>query len=191
MIIVILQVVSNSPSTSNWTILAAIAASISAISAFRSSLIAKRSLQFASKNYQDRQSNFSIYLIEGYRLTNKDHVKVLLFHITISNKSDSKSSFKSNLQIEYVREDNLVARVIIPHNDDLKKHISRDISVFPNDIRVEEKGMQSKWLIFEQPINAFQEFRIEKYSIKLTDALGDTEISDVFIIKEINNETKN
>lgn len=188
----LLQATTNpGPPVSNWAILAAIAAIISAISAFKSSRIAKKALKLAGQNYQDRQSNFALYLIDGFRWTSEENRKFLLFHISIINKSDSKSSFKSELEIEYIRTDQLVARAIVPHDEQLNKLIlPKSLSVFSNDIRVEEKGMQSKWLIFEQPKNVFKEFRIEKYSIQITDTQGRTESAQSFILKELNNGDK-
>jgi hypothetical protein len=59
------------PTVSVWTLLAAIAATISAISAFRSSRFAKRELAHAGQTYQDRQANFTLYLFDGYRWTTK------------------------------------------------------------------------------------------------------------------------
>lgn len=178
------------PSVSMWTILAALAAVLSAISAFRSSRFAKRALAITGQTYKDRQANFTLYLIDGFRWTFKgdDKRKFLLFHITISNKSDSKSSFKAELEIEYIREDYSVARVIMTHDENLQKLISnKSLSVFPNDIRIEEKGMQSKWLIFDQPTTVFKEHRIEKYSIKIIDTQGNSQTVDSIILKELNN----
>jgi hypothetical protein len=174
---------------SMWTILAAFAAVLSAISAFRSSRIAKRALSITRQTYQDRQANFTLYLIDGFRWTSKenDKRKFLLFHITISNKSDSKSSYRAEVEIEYIREDNSVARVIMTHNEDLQKLIlNKSLTIFSNDIRIDEKGMQSKWLIFDQPAAVFQLHRIEKYSIKITDTQGNSQTVDSILLKELN-----
>lgn len=189
-LIIFLQVTaqSNQPTVSMWTVLAAIAAAISAFSAFRSRGYAKKSYELAMRNYSDRQANFGLYLIDSYRWKSKGDPKrkLLLFHITISNKSDSKSSYKAELEIEYIRTDQSVARAILPHNESHLKLIhQKDLTSFPNDIRIEEKGMQSKWLIFEQPTNAFNGYRIEKYSIVVTDTQGNTQAAESAIIKEL------
>ena len=172
-----------------WTIIAAIAAAVSAFSAFKSRGFAKRSYELAMQIYSDRQSNFSLNLINSYRWKSKDKRKFLLFHITINNKSDSKSSFRAEIVIEYLRNDQSVARVITPHNENLKDNLpQKDLSVFSNDIRVEEKGMQSKWLIFEQPTTVFNEYKIEKYSIKLTDTAGNSQSTDCYMLKDFIDE---
>jgi len=182
---------SSQPTVTIWTVIAVIAALISAFSAFKSRGYARRAFNLAQQNYNDRQANFSLYLIDAFRWTTKTKPKqrYLLFHITIFNKSDSKSSFKAELEIEYLRNDNSVARAIIPHDEKHHKEIpQKDISAFSNDIRIEEKGMQSKWMIFEQPQNAFIDYRIEKYSVKVTDTQGNNQITGCSIIKELTND---
>jgi hypothetical protein len=176
-----------------WVVLAAIAAVVSAYSAFKSRGFAKKSYKLAMQNYSDKQANFSLYLIDSYRWTSKDESKrkFLLFNITISNKSDTKNSFKADLEIEYVRTDESVARVITPHNENLKENLAQiNLSMFSNDIRVEEKGMQSKWLVFEQPTSVFKEFKIEKYSIKVIDTAGNLQTTDCYMLKDLINENK-
>jgi hypothetical protein len=179
------------PSVSWWTVLAALAATISAISAFRSSRFAKRAISLAGQTYEDRQANFSLYLIDNYRWTFKkdSKKKFLLFHISITNKSDSKSSFKAELEIEYIRDDNSVARAIIPHDENHQINIkNKSLTMFSNEIRIEERGLQSKWLIFEQPTTVFNEYRIEKYTIRIIDTHGILKTANSFILKELNNE---
>lgn len=190
---ILLQITTQTPQSNVtiWTVIAAIAALISAFSAFKSRGYAKRAFHLAQQNYNDRQANFSLYLIDAYRWTIKTKQKhrYLLFHITIFNKSDSKSSFKAELEIEYLRSDNSVARAIISHDDKHKKEIPhKEISAFSNDIRIDEKGMQSKWIIFEQPQNAFTDYRIEKYTIKVTDTQGNNQTTECSIIKELTND---
>lgn len=182
---------SNITSASIWTIIAGICAIISAYSAYRSRGFAKRNYELASKSYSDRQSNFDLYLVDSYRWVsdNAEKKKFLLFHITIHNKSDSKNSFKGELEIEYLRNDNSISRVIVSHNESYLPEIPQNnISSFPNDIRIEEKAMQSKWLIFEQPTNLFKGYRIEKYEIKVSDIQGNIKSVESALIKELSNE---
>lgn len=191
-IIILQQTITHTtqPIVTVWTIIAAIAASISAYSAYKSRGFAKKSYELAMQNYSDRQANFSLYLIDSFRWIQKNETKrkFLLFHITIFNKSDSKSSYKADLEIEYLRSDHSIARAIIPHEEKHQTEISQNnISSFSNDIRIEEKGMQSKWLIFEQPINAFKDYRIEKYTIKITDTQGNNQTVNCSLIKELTN----
>lgn len=193
--IIILQATTQSTQTSVtiWTIIAALAACVSAFSAFKSRGFARRSYELAKQNYADRQANFSLYLVDSFRCTIKTEQKrkFLLFHITINNKSDSKSSFHADLEVEYIKNDQSVARVITPHNENLKDNLPQvNLSVFSNDIRVEEKGMQSKWMIFEQPTSVFTEYKIERYTIKVHDTLGNYQSTECYMLKEFIDENK-
>ncbi len=181
------------PTVSIWAIVAAIAAIISAFSAFKSRGYARRSYALAQKNYNDKQANFSLHLIDSYRFSDKKTTsRFLLFHTTILNKSDSKNSFRAELEIRYIREDDSTVSVIVSHDETLKNRISKnEISIFPNDIRIEERGMQSKWLVFEQHLNPFKQYRIEKYIIKVIDIQGNKESAESSFIKESYNEEGN
>jgi hypothetical protein len=194
---IILQVtVDNSDSMDNnnlWTILATIGAIASAIYAYRSNVISTKALDLATREYNDRQSNFTLYLIHGYRWTTKDGSKrkFLLFHITLKNKSENKNSFKADLEIEYIRIDKSVARVKIPHDMGLISLIpQKELTVFNNDIRIEERAIESKWLVFEQPKDVFKEYRLEKYTIRFTDPTGKFETTESVLLKELNNESE-
>ena len=171
-----------------WTIVSAIAAVLSALYAFRSNLIAKKALAISQKEYANKQADFDLYVINSYRWTldKEPKRKFLLFTITIKNKSETASSFVANLEIEYINTDNVVSRIILEHNPDLVKEMPKnEITPFPKDLRVEGKGIESKWFIFEQPIDVFRGQRIEKYSIKTTDTHGNFSTAEVVIIKEL------
>ena len=176
-----------------WTTLTGIAALFSVIFAYRSNRISNKALIIAQQSYQDKQANFNLYLIDGYRWAEKvkGNRKFLFFHCTINNKSENKSSYKAILEIEYIRNDNTVSRLIIEHNPSLKASIPHQtLTVFPLDIRIDEKGMESKWLLFEQPENVLKGSKIEKYTIRISDTLGNSESTDCFIIKEMQNENE-
>lgn len=190
---IILQTVpqNNQQTVTIWSIIASIAAVVSAFSAFKSRGYAKKSFTLASQIYKDRQSNFNLYLVNAYRYVSKAEPKrkFLLFHITLNNKSDSKSSFRADLEIEYIKPDQTVARVIVPHDENHNKLISiKEITLFTNDIRIEEKAMQTKWLIFEQPTTVFVDHKIEKYTVKASDTHGNTESVESVMMKELNYE---
>lgn len=170
-----------------WTIFASIAAIVSSISAYRNS-------KFAQKNYVDKQSNFSLYIIKSFRWSSviDSKQKFLLFNVEISNKSESKNSYKSELEIEYFRKNESRGKLKLPHNESLSKNIIKpELIFFPNEIRVDERGIQSKWLIFEQPQGFFKKNRILEYSIELTDTHGKTKIARILIMNEINENFPN
>lgn len=174
-----------------WTIISSLAAVLSAIYAYNSNQTSKKALKYAKKSYQDKQANFYLYLIDCFRWSLKDGKKnkLLLFHCTINNKSENKSSYKVTLELEYIRDDNSVSRVIIEHDSNLLEQIpNNSLTSFANDIRIEEKGMESKWLVFEQPEIIRKEYRIEKYSVTITDIEGNSENIDCYMLKDIRYE---
>src|SRR6218665_1573147 len=67
------------------------------------SIISKKALKINSNQYQNKLSNFDCYLIDNYSLKIEDE-RILLFHVTLSNKSESKNSFYASLHIEYLNE---------------------------------------------------------------------------------------
>lgn len=186
---IILQDIVNTETTQNteiWAIVAAIAASISLFIALRANNLSRRSFEISKQAYSDKLSNFDIHLNNSQRtkVGNKD--KYLLFNITIRNQSDSKSSYNANLVIEYVRANETVGRVRVKHSIDYKDLLPVDITSFENDIRIEEKKMETDWLIFKQPLNLSDEYQISKYTILLTDISGEFEKVETYIMKEIN-----
>jgi hypothetical protein len=170
-------------------IISALAAVISAFSAYRSNRIAKIALNLSTKQYSDSQPYFSLYYNEGVRyIVHKEKVSksLLLFHITIRNKSSFRNSFKAGLEIEFLRNDDTFAKVLTEHNPKLLELFkSSDLTVFPLDIELEAKSISTKWLIFEQPELLGKTHRIEKYEITLADMNENKSIIEAVLIKNI------
>ena len=173
----------------NIAIISLIIAGISVLFAIRSSSIAKKALNLARTQYDDKQPDFDLYYNKGLRFIakSKDSVKkILLFHMTISNKSEFRNSFKSELEIEYLRDDDSLARLLIEHNPLLKEYLKNDdMSLFPFDIELEAKSTTTKWLIFEQPSFLDNNHRIENFVIKLTDLAGNKSSIEAVLIKDV------
>ncbi len=184
---IILETTTNSTPVSVWAIISALAACVSAFSAFMSRRYAGRSYKLAAKTYEDRQANFDLYLVDSYRWNTNSlpKRKFLLFHITIKNKSDSKSSYKATLDILFSNSDQSTATIVIQHDESHKNAVlNKEISAFTNDIRIEERAMQSKWLIFEQPSDVFIGYKVEKYFVIITDIHGNSKKIESVIIKD-------
>ena len=65
----------------------------------------------------------------------------------------------------------------------------KELKIFDDDIRVDEKSSQSKWLIFEQPVAFFEQYKIDKYVIRVRDVNDVDKEVEVVLIKEIKDET--
>lgn len=171
-----------------WTVISALAAVLSALYAYRSNRIANKALAISQKEFASKQADFDLYVINSYRWTldKEPKRKFLLFNITVKNKSETPSSFIANLEIEYLNSDNAVSRIILEHDPELLKQLPKnEITPFPKDLRIDGKGIESKWFLFEQPTDIFKGHRIEKYLIKTTDTHGNFSTAEIFIIKEL------
>ena len=173
-------------------IIASITAVIIVVLTFKSLLISKKTQSISQKQYDDKQSNFSIYIINSYRYHVQDDLqkKILLFHCTINNRSENKNTYRAFLEIKYIRHDNTNTKIIIEHNPEIRKLIPQEIfSVFPVDIRMEEKAMESKWLLFIQPFEAVKFYRIDKFTVSIKDASDNVSHFEEYIIKDLKIET--
>jgi len=105
-------------SDNTLAIISLIVAGVAALIAFRGSNIAKTALGFTKRQYLDRQPVFDSYYIDGFRIIGKrgdSFKKLLLFHLTVRNKSELRNTLKPDLEIEYLREDDSIARFITDH----------------------------------------------------------------------------
>jgi hypothetical protein len=163
-------------------------ASISAVIAISSRRIAKKAMTITTKTYHDKQANFSIYLIEGYRWKGSvKNVPIILFNISINNKSDSKNTLKCSLEIEYFKPNGKFTKAIITHDPNLKSRIPNSkITPFPIEIRLDEKHTESKWILFQQPQDPFLKYKINKYIIRMTDNKNNEQIAETYLLKGLN-----
>lgn len=189
---IIIHILKNiSTNASIWAIIAAIAATFSAIAAIRNSIVSSKALALSKKIYVDRQANFNLYLINSYRIKtgNKSNDCFLLFYVTITNISDSKSSFRVELEIEYIKENERSIRVKVFHEEN--SLIPKEkFPAFTNDIRIEERAKMSRWLIFRQPLMNSNVYRILKYTVKVIDVFDNEKTLEILILKEFNNEAE-
>jgi len=166
-----------------------IIAGLSLIFYFKSSWIAKKALKLSKKQYVDKLPNFETYFIQGFRFLVIDKEikkRLLLFQLTVKNKSELKNTFKAELEIEYLRDDDSFSRIIIDHNPKLSTLIKKkDFSFFPSDIELEAKTVATKWLIFEQPNYISRTHRIENYTMKFRDLDNNIQSSKAVLIKDV------
>ena len=171
---------------------AIVTAIIASIYTYKSYYLSKQALEIGHREFLNKQSNFHLYLIEGFRWNTMSEPKrkILFFHCTLSNKSEISSSFTASLEIEYLRKDDSVARVTVMHDPTLLKDLpQKEISVFDKEIRMVEKSIQSRWVLFEQPQQIFNGYRIEKYGVQFIDVKGRLQQVDSYLVKEFYNET--
>lgn len=147
------------------SILAIIVSTITALNSRRTS-------KLALKQFQSKQSNFEVYLVDSYSTKINDD-RFLFFHITITNKADSKNSFQPNLIVEHIDSENYLTKLQLPHLPEKSDIISKKkLSFFPKQISLNEKESSSKWLIFTYNMKTLGKNRIDNYIISLKDVNG-------------------
>tara|TARA_R110002073_G_scaffold72537_1_gene177061 strand:- start:21373 stop:21933 length:561 start_codon:yes stop_codon:yes gene_type:complete len=142
-------------------------------------------------DFDNKKSNFSLYLHQGYRLFDKDKqkLKFLLINIDISNKSSSKITVSPYI---YVKLKGVNEKIKLLHDKHLflEKYHSK-IEKFDNNISIEEKGKKSGWIITEIPYELIDK-RIEYIEIFCEDTLGNVSKVEFYLLKDIYYEdTKN
>jgi hypothetical protein len=137
------------------------------------------------KLYKKRQPRFNIQLINNYCLT-KANERLLLFHITITNSSETKNTFSPFLFIEYYSEDNRLMKMKLTYDPDMVKRVNEEqFKFFSDNIHLSEKESISKWLIFMYSEEITNRKPIDRYIINLRDVEGNScEISS-FLMKEL------
>jgi hypothetical protein len=174
--------------------LSLVIATISALFSFISYRISRKALNISKKDFESKQTNFGLYLIDSFCWRGKDKTKdrYLFFNVSIANKSQSKFSYKGFLEIEYIKADKGKGKIRLEHNPEFIQVIPKmTLSVFPIDIRIEERSTESKWLIFKEPIELITENKIEKFVLNIADINNNVQPIEIYLIKEIQNAIKN
>ena len=170
----------------NYTPLIAILISIIAllISIFNA-INTRKSLNLSIKQYQNKLTNFEIYLINSYSITIAGE-RYLLFHITLTNKAESKNSFQPTLILEYLDSENQLTKLQLPHVPEQMTSITKKkFSFFSKQIFTNEKESISKWLLFSYNLKSLENKIIDSYVISLKDTSGMTQMVRSKIIKEL------
>lgn len=161
---------------------------ISLVISFLNYSNSKKSRNISEKQYENRQSNFSLYLNDNYYFIDKN-IKYAIFNITILNKSEVKNSFIPNLEITYSLNENL-SKIKLLYNKEISKNIENSqYTFFENNIVINEKETTTKWLIFEIP-QKLEKCIIDKYSVILKDPHNYSENTQSIILKNLPNEVR-
>ncbi|MEZ0184225.1 hypothetical protein AB9T89_18405 [Flavobacterium oncorhynchi] len=149
------------------------------------STISKRSLKIAKKQFQNKLAQFNFYLIDSYSITTENE-RILLFHVTVTNKSETKNTFSATLNIEYVTENQIVIKMKLPHDpSDIEKVPNKNFTFFPKDLFVSDKESISKWLLFSYRKDLTKGRRIENYILSFKDVNENEQNVSSTIIKEL------
>ena len=141
-------------------------------------------------DFENKKTNFSIYLHQGYRLFDKEKkkLKFLLFNLDISNKSTSKITV-TPFVIAKVKD--IGGKIKLLHNKELfLEEYHSKIEKFESNISIEERGKKSGWIICEIPAELINK-RIEYLEVFCEDTLGNVSKVEFYLLKDMFYEDKN
>lgn len=135
--------------------------------------------------YKDRQSNFSLYLNQaGYKRVAEG--RILLFLLSVNNRSDSKDSFTARLEFSYKLPDNSSRKIKVEHNPKLMEKAGLPVEeAFDINPRVDERGTLTKWFCFAEAGTLPADYQNSKYTVLLTDSHGKHSHVDAYIANEL------
>jgi|GEM_PF-2220431 len=173
-----------------WAAIATIAAIVSALLAFWSTMIAKRALRLSERDTADRARQFSLYLIDGFRYkinAAKEWKSILAFSLSVTNSATQPNSIvRIELHVECLREDGQNVVYTLSHNPKLSESIvGLDLTPFECPVPFGPKEGRSGWVLFSESPVVPPRIRRDRYVIVLTDATGSDVRTTCLIVGEL------
>ena len=165
---------------------ALIAALISALYSARSSHIAKRALSIAEEEFNSKQNELKLYLIEGIKYIASKDEYIFGFNLSITNQATAPNSIQRiELCIKFVRDDGTAGNIVLQHDSDLNYSIKgHEVTPFESSVKISEKSAIINWCLFCFDPQLSQCGRVDKYSLRVTDVTGKISEIDSYLIKE-------
>lgn len=174
-----------------WIAIASLLISFaSALFAFWSNMIAKRSLRLSEEQAKVRLPQLVPYLMDGLiRRLDERKTKLYAFSLSLSNRSDSDNSLSAlELRIIFTRTGN-VSNILFPHNSTLAQDFGLESTksiIIPAHINAH--GTIAGWAFFEIDDSILRNVNIERYEIRFVDAHGKESNIEPIILREIIDE---
>lgn len=152
--------------------------------------IMSRKDKIDNTDFENKKSNFSVYLHQGYRLFDKEKkkLKFLLFNLDVSNKSSSKITVTPYINVKLK---DIESKIKLTHNKELfLQEYHSKIEKFENNISIEERGKKFGWIISEIPAELIDK-RIEYLEVLCEDTSGNVSKVEFYLLKDIYYEAKN
>lgn len=164
---------------------------IAALIAYRSHVIAKRSLLIAEEQALGRRPSLIPYLADGFASDEENTgKKIYAFSISLTNRSDSDNAITEiELFLTYYRPSQPIASLLLPHNSQLRTPLDiRQENVLTTPLKVSAHQTVAGWVIFECDHTIIDDVIIDSYEIRVTDSNGIYSKLQPIIIKELINE---
>lgn len=152
--------------------------------------LSKKALDNSNKEIKNKESNSDLYLINSFLLKLSENEAYFIFNITIKNLSENKNTFNAELLLLCKNKDNNLMSNYSLEFEPNKINSTKitNLTLFENNIRLEDKELKTAWLIFKKPKEALTDKYIEKYTIRIKDIHGFRSEISTHILKEYFNE---
>lgn len=172
--------------------LAAIAAWLAALFAYRSYQISKRALELAESESDAKKSNIAAYLADSFRIYDRNRNQgKYIFSIAYSNKSDADDSITEvHLETFYVNSKNRVSHLISSHEPNSGEWLSGNVKPAKLPLNIRSRSSVTNWFIFGAPSIADKAQRIEKYRVVARNGKGEEVTVESYILREIKYEKR-
>lgn len=172
------------------TALAAIAAWIAALFAYRSHNVSLRALELSELESHAKKSNLSGYLADAFRVydRNKKQIKYV-FSIAHSNKSETTDSITEvYLETFYVNSRNRVNHLITSHEPESGKWLTGNATPAELPININPRSSITSWFVFSIPSIINNAKKIEKYRVVAKNSIGEQTSVESYILREVEYE---
>ena len=165
---------------------AVVAALISALYAARSNRIAQRALAIAEEEFNSKKEKLKLYLIEGINYISSEDKYIFGFNLSITNQATAPNGIQRiELLITFVRDNGTTGNIILQHTPNLNESIKgHEVTPFETSVEIAEKSAITNWCLFRFDPQLNQFGRIDKYTIRVADAIGEISEVDSYLIKE-------
>ncbi|WP_417440227.1 hypothetical protein [Idiomarina abyssalis] len=163
-----------------------VAALISALYAARSTRIAQKALSIAEEEFNSKKEKLKLYLIEGINYRSSTDECVFGFNLSITNKASAPNAIQRiELLITFIREDGTTGNVVLQHTPNLNESIKgHEVTPFESSTEIAERSAMTNWCLFQFDPQLTQFGRIDKYTLRVLDSVGEVSEVDSYLIKE-------
>jgi hypothetical protein len=170
--------------------LAAIAAWLAALFAYRSYKISKRALELSESESAAKKTSIAAYLADSFRIYDENRKKgKYIFSIAYSNRSDADDSITEvHLETFYVNSRNRVSHLISNHEQDADEWLSGNAKPAKLPLNIQLRSSVTGWFVFGALSIAENAQRIEKYRVVARNGKGEVVTVESYILREIEYE---
>ncbi|NOV32501.1 MULTISPECIES: hypothetical protein [unclassified Methylomonas] len=168
------------------SVVSLVAALFSALYAARSVRIAQKALSIAQEEFNSKKEKLKLYLIEGINYRCSDDEYIFGFNLSVINQASAPNAIQRiELLITFIRKDGTIGNLILQHSPALKNSIiGHEVTPFVSPVEIAEKSAVTNWCMFQFDPHLIQSGRVDKYTLRVSDSVGEVSEVDSYLIKE-------